>query len=330
LAKVSPVVCIRYDGVQTLDLTGPAEVFAAAKREDPSTTYEVVIASTAGRPITSTSGCEISTHPLERVRPRPSDIVLVAGGIDEGVRAAVNDRALLRWLVRAARVVRPIGSVCSGAFVLAATGVLDGLRVATHWAACAQLARFRPALNVDRDAIFVREGNVWTSAGVTTGIDMALAMLEEYHERGRALADAVAARLVLYPRRPGFQSQFSDPLVAQKSASDPLGPSIAWAGGHLRTVDVDALARRVGMSPRTFHRRCLAVLETTPAKLIERLRVEHARTLLASGDVSAKALAAACGFGTTARMNRAFVRSLGFLPRDYRLLFRRLNTDQSA
>jgi transcriptional regulator GlxA family with amidase domain len=160
---------------------------------------------------------------------------------------------------------------------------------------------------------------VWTSAGVTTGIDMALAMIEEDHDR--ALADAVASRLVLYARRPGFQSQFSDALVAQTRSSSPLARVIAWARAHLAHADVEVLARRAGMSVRTFHRRCLETLATTPAKLVEKLRVEHARTLLASSDVAPKALARACGFGTPVRMQRAFVRSLGMSPREYRLLF---------
>jgi transcriptional regulator GlxA family with amidase domain len=175
-------------------------------------------------------------------------------------------------------------------------------------------------VNVDRDAIFVREGKVWTSAGVTTGIDMALAMVEDDH--GAELADAVAARLVLYARRPGFQSQFSDVMVA----CDPLGPAISWSRAHLGSATVEDMARKAGMSLRTFHRRCLTLLQTTPAKLLERLRVEHARTLLSAGEVASKSLAETCGFGTPARMNRAFARELGVKPREYRLLFGRERT----
>lgn len=315
------VIFVVYDGLQTLDLVGPAEVFAGAARHDPSARREIVVASAGGRPVTSCWGCALASRALGRVRPRPSDVVIVVGGEEDAVRAALADASLTAWLRRAARVVRRIGSVCSGAFLLASAGVLDGLSAATHWSACERLAAFRPAVRVDRDAIFVQQGRVWTSAGVTTGIDMALAMIEQDH--GRAVADAIAARLVLYARRPGFQSQFSDALVAQAEASDPLGTVIAWARTHLRKIDVEALAKRAGMSVRTFHRRCLAVLGETPAKLVEKLRVEHARTLLATSDVSGKELAAACGFGTTARMNRAFERSLGMSPASYRTLFRR-------
>lgn len=322
LPAMSRVILVVFEGVQTLDVTGPAEVFAAAHRQAPETaTYDVIVASRGGRTVTTTSGITIETRDLLRIKPRATDTILVAGGEESAVTAAVSDVALGRWLVRAARVATRTGSVCSGAFVLAATGVLDGLRVATHWSACDRLTTFRPGLAVDRDAIFVQQGHLWTSAGVTTGIDMALAMVEADH--GQALADAVAARLVLYARRPGFQSQFSDALVAQTRASDPLGPAIAWARAHLRDAEVTSMARHAGMSVRTFHRRCADVLGTTPAKLVERLRVEHARTLLATADVPAKTLAAVCGFGSPVRMNRAFQRTLGVGPRDVRLLFGR-------
>ena len=157
-----------------------------------------------------------------------------------------------------------MASVCSGAFILAAAGVLDGKRAATHWMGCDQLARLFPSVTVDANAIFVVDGNLWTSAGVTTGIDMALAMVEQDH--GRALADRVAARLVLYVRRPGFQSQFSDAQVAQSDGSEPLGPAITWARRHLAEADVETLARRAGLSVRTLHRRCLETLNTTPGQ----------------------------------------------------------------
>jgi transcriptional regulator GlxA family with amidase domain len=173
-------------------------------------------------------------------------------------------------------------------------------------------------VTVDRNAIFVREGAVWTSAGVTTGIDMALAMVEEDH--GRPLADAVAGRLVLYVRRPGFQSQFSDALVAQTAGSDPLGEAIAWARAHLRDADVDRLAQHAGVSLRTLHRRCQEHAGTTPARLLDKLRVEYARTLLSTTSLPAKTLAAASGFGSPARMKRAFQREIGMGPREYKML----------
>ena len=316
---VARVFVIVFDGVQSLDAVGPAEVFGTASRERAGVRYVVSLVSTTGGLVSTSTGFQLLTTTLPRVRA--GDRVIIAGGNEAGLRAALADDALMGWVRRAAARAGTIASVCSGAFLLAHAGVLDGLRAATHWEACDRLAAFRPAVTVDRDAIFVREGRVWTSAGVTTGIDMALAMVEADHDA--PLADAVAARLVLYARRPGFQSQFSDALVAQTHAHDPLGPAIAWGRAHLKDATIDGLARHAGMSLRTFHRRCLALLKTTPAKLLERLRVEHARTLLGAGEASAKTIAARAGFGTAARMNRAFTRELGIKPREYRLLFGR-------
>jgi transcriptional regulator GlxA family with amidase domain len=312
------IVVIAFDGAQTLDVTGPAEVFAATNRQLGAPVYEIVLAAPGGGTIRTSSGIAAHARGLRRVRPRRHDTVIVAGGEEAPVTALVRDQACLGWLRRARGRVHRLASVCTGAFVLAEAGLLDGLRATTHWQACDRLARYRPAVTVDRNAVFVREGSVWTSAGVTTGIDMALAMVEE--DRGRAVADAVAGRLVLYLRRPGFQSQFSDALVAQSSGSDPLGSVVGWARAHLPDADIERLARQAGLSPRTFHRRCLAHLGTTPAKLLDKLRVEHARTLLATSALPTKTLVATCGFGTVARMKRAFARELGMAPRDYRML----------
>jgi transcriptional regulator GlxA family with amidase domain len=293
-------------------------VFAAANRQLGRVEYGVTLAATGGGTIRTSSGIVMGARDLGRLRPRGIDTVIISGGDDDAITAAVRDAACLRWIRYASAVVRRMSSVCSGAFVLAATGLLDGKRATTHWSACDRLAAFRPSVTVDRNAIFVREGRLWTSAGVTTGIDMALAMVEEDH--GRGAADGVAGRLVLYVRRPGFQSQFSDALVAQTGGAEPLGGAIAWARGHLGKADIDRVARRAGVSPRTLHRRCLDHLGTTPAKLLDKLRVEHARTLLSSTSMSAKALAVACGFGNPVRMKRAFQRELGMGPREYALL----------
>jgi transcriptional regulator GlxA family with amidase domain len=207
--------------------------------------------------------------------------------------------------------------VCDGAFIVARAGLLDGRRAATHWSSCDRLARVHPHVEVDRDSIFVRDGRVWTSAGITAGIDMALAMVEEDH--GRRVADAVAAHLVVHARRPGFHSQFSEALVAQTSASDPLGPLMTWLRANLGgRLDAARIARKAGMSVRSLHRHCVQSLDTTPAKLIERLRVEHARTLLVTTELGVKTIAARCGFGSAARMARAFERALGVAPRAYR------------
>lgn len=313
------VLLLAFDGAQTLDLLGPAEVFAMAARLSGTRAYEVLAVTSDGRTIRTSSGIRTETISIAEAGLEPSDTVLAVGGDEAPLVAALADRELVGFLTRAATEARRVGSICSGAFLLAATGALDGHRAATHWASCDRLAAFRPSVEVDREAIFVKEGRVWTSAGVTTGLDMALAMVEE--DLGRPLADSVAARLVLYVRRPGHQSQFSEALVAQTEGSDPLGAAIVWARANLRTLDVPRLAKRAGLSVRTLHRRSLELVGTTPAKLIERLRVEHARALLAKRGRSAKVVAAQCGFGSPDRMRRAFARVLGMGPREYLLLF---------
>ncbi len=310
------VVLVAFPGAQTLDIVGPAEVFASASRQRGEVLYEVILASSAGGTILSSCGFAIGTTGLDRVRVRSRDTVLVSGGEEHAIRPALADAKLLRWLARASSAVRRIGSVCSGAFIAAAAGLLDGRRVATHWSACDRLAKFRPAARVDPNAIFVRDGKVWTSAGVTTGIDMALAMVEEDFDG--ELANRIAAAAVLPGRRPGFQSQFSELLRAQANASDPLGAVVAKARACLRDLDVPLLASLARLSERTLHRRCRDRLGITPAKLVERLRVEHARTLLTTTSRPMKAIAYESGFSTGERMRRAFDRELGVGPGEVR------------
>jgi transcriptional regulator GlxA family with amidase domain len=311
------VLILTYDGVQTLDATGPAEVFAAA-RSGGKAHYRVEFCSLGGGERTSSSGLRMMTKDIGSMRLQADDTLIVAGADEPDITRAIADEALLRWLKRAARSVGRIASVCSGAFLLAAAGLLNGKRAATHWLACQQLQSMFPKVQVDSNAIFVCDGNTWTSAGVTTGIDMALAIVE--HDIDRAAADTIAAMLVLYVRRPGYQSQFSQALIAQTEGSDPLGAALTWARANLAKADIDALARRAGLSVRTLHRRCLQHLGTTPAKLMDRLRVEHARTLLTTSSLPTKTLAEQCGFGNATRMHRAFLRELGMGPRDYRVL----------
>jgi len=316
------VLLVGYRDAYGLDLFGPAEVFSEAVLRLGAPVYDVVMSAIGGGSMTLTSGITVAVADLGSIRPQASDIVIVAGGSDEATDAAAKDRDLLGWLARASRTVGRMGSVCDGAFILASAGILDGRRAATHWMSCERLARMYPKVQVDREAIFVRDGRVWTAAGVSTGIDMSLAMVEEDH--GRKLADTVAAHLVLFARRPGFQSQFSEDLVAQTQASDPLGPVIAWMRANLRApLDVATIAHRAGMSVRTFHRSCLEALDLTPAKLVEKLRVEHARSLLTTTKLGTKVVAARSGFGSTPRMSRAFQRALGVTPGAYRLMFSR-------
>lgn len=314
------VLLVGFPGAQGLDIFGPAEVFAAANRSAGRAEYQVRWCAVAGGRTPTTCGITLQAERLASLTPRRTDTVLVVGGEERPVRMALSSPALARWLQAAAPVVRRIGSVCSGAFILASAGILDGLRATTHWSVCRELAAFRPAINVDANAIFVQQGKVWTSAGVTTGIDMSLAMVEQ--DLGRKVADSAAARLVVYARRPGFQAQFSETLISQTNADDALTRALnALRKSPARRLGVEQLARAACMSRRTLHRHCLEQLGTTPAKLIERLSVEHARLLLSNGGLSAKVIAARSGFDNPVRMARAFQRTLGLTPRGYRALF---------
>lgn len=314
------IVLVGFDGLQGLDAFGPAEVFSAANRSLGRVEYRVVLAALGGGRVRATSGIELRARSLERIVPHAQDTVLVVGGERPAIRAALASEPLRRWLLRASRRVRRLGSVCSGAFILAGAGLLDGQRAATHWSVCRELSQFRPQVAVDADAIFVRQGKLWTSAGVTTGIDMALAMVEE--DFGRSVADSAAARLVVYARRPGFQAQFSETLLAQNEASDALSRGLELIRSHpTAKLSVIELAHAAGMSVRSLHRRCLEEFGSTPAKVIERLRTESARLLIATTPLEAKVVAARSGFENPARMARAFQRTLGMSPRAYRELF---------
>ncbi len=315
------IILVIYRGATALDVIGPSEVFAAAKRRAGKGLYRLEMTSVGGGPVETCSGAEILTRNLLDIAPAATDTVLVAGGFGAAVGPAMEDRALLDWLHRAARRVERMASVCSGSFVLAAAGLLDGRRAATHWLATRRMARMYPKTRVDANAIFIVDDKLWTSAGAPTGIDMALGMVEQDH--GCAMANDIAAELVLYVRRPGFQSQFSESLVIQTRASDPMHQVITWVRRNLRSADVPSVAKAVAVSVRTLHRRCLEHLGSTPAKLIERVRLDHARMLLANRRLSAKRLAVHCGFGSAANMKRAFLREFGVTPQDYQLLHSR-------
>jgi transcriptional regulator GlxA family with amidase domain len=311
-------IIVTFEGGTGLDVTGPAEVLGVARGKQGEPAYQVIVAASGGGVLSMSSGVRLVTRDLARIRPRQGDLVLVAGGNEAPLLAAMGDARLLRWLRSAARSVERLSSVCSGAFILAQAGLLDGKRAATHWLGCTRLAQMFPKVTVDASSIFVVDGNVWTSAGVTAGIDMALALVEA--DFGRAAADSIAASLVLYVRRPGSQAQFAEPLLAQLAASDPLHSVVGFIRGHLREANVESVARATGHSVRTLHRRCVEHLGLTPGKLVDRLRVEYARTLLATSEQSAKELATSCGFGSPSHLTRTFQRELGMSPRDYRLL----------
>ena len=303
------VALAAYADCQLLDVTGPASVFAMANTEAGEPAYAIKIVSSTGGLVTTSAGVAVGACSLAAASKRRIDTLLVAGGEEAAVRAAVEDVRLRQWLKRQARFVRRVGSVCSGTFVLAAAGLLDGRRVATHWEACDRLALMFPKLTVDSDALFVADGGVWTSAGVTTGIDMALAMVEQ--DLSPAVASRVAQRLVLYLRRPGHQSQFSPLLRAQSQASAPFDGLVDWMRQHLNhKLDVPVLAERAGLSERTFYRRFSSAVGASPAQFVESLRIDAARALIDQGQ-SLKVTAQATGFRSVAQMSLTFERRLG-------------------
>ncbi len=318
------VAILLYPGVQSLDVTGPLEVFTSARQliegEGRSErAYEMRTLSGDGVPLRTSSGLTVA--PDARLREAPADIdtLIVPGGL--GSREATADGALLQWISDAASRARRIAAVCTGAFLLAEAGLLAGRRATTHWAAAGELARLHPDVHVDPDPIFLRDGHIWTSAGVTAGMDLALALVEEDLDRDAALA--IARHLVLFLRRPGNQSQFSATLAAQQPEREPLREvqrSIVEnvAGEH----SVEAMAARAHMSPRHFARAFRAETGVTPARYVERVRLEAARRRLEDTADPVAAVAGACGFRTVETMRRVFLRALEVGPAEYRRRFR--------
>jgi transcriptional regulator GlxA family with amidase domain len=304
-----------FDGCQILDATGPAQAFATANALSGRALFDVRLVAAAPGQIATNGGMRLLAEPL----PRTCHTALVAGGDEMAVTAAMSDRGLRKWIVAQSKSAKRLGSVCSGAFVLAAAGVLDGRRAATHWAGADTLAKMFPDIAVDRDAIYVEDGKIWTSAGITTGIDMALAMVAQDH--GRTLAAKVARQLVVYMHRPGHQSQFSAPLELQSRGGARLERLAAWAEGRLHeTLDAPSLAEQAGMSLRNFHRHMKATLNATPKRWVEDLRLARARALLESSGQDLAQIARAAGFSGPDHLIKTFDRRLGLTPGAYRRL----------
>jgi len=311
---------VAFPRFQALDVFGPVEVFTAADRIAGGGEYAVELVAARAGAVETSSGIRVLPDRATRaVRLRSLDTLIVAGG--DGVRAALEDRSLLGWIGRAAPRARRVCSVCTGAFLLAEAGLLDGRRATTHWASCELLAARYPEVAVEPIPIFVRDGNVATSAGVTAGIDLALALVEE--DLGPELAREVARWLVLFLKRPGGQAQFSGALDGPVASRPSLRALQDWIPGHLdEDLSVAVLAERAAMSPRNFARAFRRELGATPGAYVERLRVEAARSRLESGDSPLGAVAAACGFGTAETFRRAFQRHVGASPSRYRERFR--------
>jgi transcriptional regulator GlxA family with amidase domain len=308
---------LAFPQVQILDVTGPLQVFATAINIAGGSPppYAIHVVTKAAGPVASSSGVELLADALP---PHDStlDTLIIAGG--PGIEAAATDEALLDWVRGRANQARRFASVCTGAVLLATSGLLDGRRAATHWSLCAELAKRFPLVRVQPDPIFVNDGPAWTSAGVTAGIDLALALVEE--DLGRAVALAVARYLVVFLKRPGGQAQFSAALALQDDGRfDALH---SWIGAHLSgDLSLAHLAEQAGMSERSFSRHYLKATGQTPARAVETLRVEAARGLLLDSRLPVKRVAQRCGFGSEETMRRSFLRLLAATPQEYRARF---------
>src|SRR5271155_3257055 len=312
---------LTYPAVQLLDVTGPVQVFASANDIVAETggarPYALRVVARGGQGVTASAGLALAAGPLPPIGDE-LDTLLIAGG--EGAETAAEDPVLVDWVRQRATQARRVASVCTGAFLLAAAGVLDGRRAATHWKYCAKLAQRFPAVRVEPDPIFVCDGQVWTSAGVTAGIDLALALVEQ--DLGRTVALAVARYLVVFLKRPGGQAQFSAALSLQ-TVEDRFGALHDWINGHLADdLSLPVLAGRAGMSERSFSRHYAESTGLTPARAIERLRVEGARRLLTDTRLPVKRISQRCGFGSEETMRRSFLRLLSATPQEYRARFR--------
>jgi len=320
IMKMHRVAFVVYPGFELLDMSGPAAVFDGANyalsERGKAPYYAVDIISAEGGSVKSSSGVAVESRRRGAGASNRMDTLLVAGAQRENLMRVVADPGLRTWLPKLAARATRFGSVCSGAFLLANLGMLDGRRVATHWNACGPLAKAFPKIKVDSDALYVVDGSIWTSAGVTTGIDMALAMVAG--DLDAAIASEVARGLVLYARRPGYQSQFSPLLQAQTKAASPFADLIAWIMLNLNSpLDVSTLAARARLSERSFHRKFNAATGESPARFVEAARLDAARMLLSRGS-SLKSVATRVGLTPATRFAKAFERRFGVTPRLFR------------
>jgi len=312
----SNVVLVVFDGVEVLDAAGPASVFSKAEEMRPGT-YRLHIASPGGGTVSTNGGLQFGGTLALQQLPAAIDTLIVAGGDEPAVREAIVEHRIGAWLRDAAPNIRRVASVCSGAFALAAAGLLDGREATTHWRWCDQLQALRPQTRVQRERIYVRDGPVWTSAGVTTGIELALALVED--DLGHGVSMDIARTLALPMLRGAEQPQLSQALQAQGTASHRLRELVAWIGTHPQeALSVELLAERVQMSPRNFARAFAAETGCTPARFVEQTRVAAAAQLLRQTDWPQERIAARSGFRSVDALQRAFARQHGVTPQRYR------------
>lgn len=316
MAMKRRIIFVVFDQFELLDMSGPASVFSASRLFPDDIRYEIVLSSAHGGRVQTSAGVEVSSRALSTIRISTRDTVLVVGADRRPLQAIMSSKTLRSWLQEAAKEAGRIASVCSGAFLLAGAGILDGKRAATHWAACRELTQTYPQIEVDPEALYVTDGDVWTSAGVTTGIDMALAMVEV--DLGSAAMMRIARRLVVYALRPGNQSQFSSLLDAQSAGGDAFKDTIAWIDGRLdRAIKVTDMADQAGMSERSFYRKFTGALGLSPHKYLCRARLDRGRQLLERG-LAIKAIAASVGYESTPGFVSAFEARFNVSPAFYK------------
>ncbi|WP_395614103.1 GlxA family transcriptional regulator [Allosphingosinicella sp.] len=322
------VALVGYEGAQSLDIVGPLEVFAMANRFAETQPYTVILASPEGGTISCNSGLLLADSVALEDLPADLDTILVAGGSRDALRRA-SDGRMLDWLNVRAATTRRLGSVCSGALVLAASGVLDGRRATTHWGYCEELRNLRSAVQLEPDAIFVADPPYYTSAGVTAGIDLCLSLVEA--DCGSQLALAVARNLVLFMRRPGGQTQYSEGLNVQAAATPRLRQLVTdISADPCGDLSVPELASRAAMSERTFSRVFQKETGVSPAAFVEIARVNRAKALLETSDWTLGRVAERAGFGGVEGLHRAFNKRVGVTPGEYRQRFGQVSTEASA
>jgi transcriptional regulator GlxA family with amidase domain len=312
-----------YDGLQALDLVGPLEAFMTVAADDSNRNrkrqdrYEVLVIGLTKEPFTAETG--IIFHPHETIECAPAlDTLIIPGG--KSLRSGETSAKISAWLKKRAVRIRRIASVCTGIYALAPTGLLDGRRVTTHWRFARDLAQRFPSLNVDAKALFIKDDKFYTSAGITAGIDLSLALIEE--DYGSQVALSVARELVVYLKRPGGQEQYSEPLQFQIQATDHFADLITWARGHLRQdLSVESLAGKAYLCPRHFSRRFKEGFGVTPAVFVETLRLDEARRRLAEHNSTIESVGASVGFKSAKAFRRAFERRFGVSPSSYRSRF---------
>lgn len=320
-AKTKKMLFLIYEGVQLLDVSGPAEVLTQANLESGVEHYDIRYVSNVAKGwVTSSAGLKLHSEPLPTARTQFHTLIVPGANIAE-LLAASLDQDLLSWISKMAMKSKRVISICTGAFLLAETGLLDGLSVTTHWLGIDELQKRFPRTKVIADTLYVEEKNIWTSAGVLSGVDMTLAIVSR--DIGSEVALRIARNLVVYLVRDGGQSQFSGPLNLQlKTEGSDLLKLVSWLEQNIsKPLSIENMAEHMAMSPRTLHRQCQQVFSMTPARLFSELRLEQARNKLHNPDATIKVVALECGFSNSSAFSKTFRKRYGISPQGYRVNF---------